>query len=71
MSTLACSPGEFGASGERGSLAEIDVPGSPAHRLGGEVNTYPLSFDSEVLESGGALSGSGAVLPSWLQRGKK
>jgi hypothetical protein len=35
MSTLACSPGEFGASGERGSLAEIDVPGSPAHRLGG------------------------------------
>jgi hypothetical protein len=57
MSTLACSPGEFGAPGKRGSLAEIDVPGSPVYRLGGEVNTYPLSFDSEGLGVGWSAIG--------------
>jgi len=29
-------------------LAEADVPDSPSHRLGGKVNAYPLSFDSET-----------------------
>jgi hypothetical protein len=36
MSTLACSPGEFGAPGERGSLAEIDVPGLAGASVGGK-----------------------------------
>ena len=41
-------PASSGAPGERGGLAEADVPDSPAQRLGGKVNAYPLSFDSET-----------------------
>ena len=55
-------PASSGAPGERGSLAEIDAPDSPACRLVGKVNTCPLSFDSN-LRSDGALSGSGASRP--------
>jgi hypothetical protein len=61
MSSLARDSGESGAPGEGGSLAEIATRVRfGARRLGGLVNTGPLSFGTSKCDGpGGALSGSG------------